>query len=262
MTVTRRSLWPLLAWVAGLGVAIVTFSTMGSGALATPALTEPGAWSGWAADRDPVVALVALLRLLVLALAWYLLVTTLAGVVGHLSRSRTTIRATDAVSPRIVRRVVRTSLGAGLAAAVAVSTVGPVRLDHSTPAAASEAPPPSADAPRMRPLPPVSPGAPMAPGGSGSQAGSTTPSPQVPTPASPPPAAADMVTVEVGDHLWAIAESQVRQHLDDPTDRDVARYWRRVVTANRDRLVDRANPDLVLPGQRFVLPPFDVEGAP
>jgi nucleoid-associated protein YgaU len=35
----------------------------------------------------------------------------------------------------------------------------------------------------------------------------------------------------------------------------VGRYWRRLIDANRDRLVDPGNPDLLLPGQELVLPP-------
>ena len=315
MTVTRRSLWPLLAWMTGLGVAIAAFSAMGTGSLAAPTLTEPGTWGGWSADRDPVVALVALLRMLVLALAWYLLLTTLLGIAGRCSRSPAAVRAADAISPQVVRRVLRTSLGAGLAAAVAVTTVGPARLDHATlVTTAAEAPPPSSDAPRMRPLPPRPPAdAPARVPASAPQPAHTSPTPlpgddttaavpapptmipeppvaTTPTPAAPTPPSAprtesaaprtdstdpartpthgaptpttpDTVTVEVGDHLWAIAEAQVRSHVTEPTDRAVGRYWRRLVAANRDRLVDPANPDLVLPGQQFVLPPFDGEVA-
>ena len=40
-----------------------------------------------------------------------------------------------------------------------------------------------------------------------------------------------------------------------PTDAEVAPYWRTVVEANRRRLVDPANPDLIRPGQVFTLPP-------
>jgi hypothetical protein len=306
MTVTRRSLWPLLAWMTGLGVAIAAFSAMGTDSLAAPTLTEPGAWGGWAADRDPVVALVALLRLVVLALAWYLLLTTLLGIAGRCSRSPAAVRAADAISPQVVRRVLRTSLGAGLAAAVAVTTVGPARLDHATlVATAAEAPPPSSDAPRMRPLPPrPTADAPARVPASAPQPARTSPAPlpgedttavmpapptmtpeppvvATPTPAAPTPPSAprtdstdpartpthgvptpttpDTMTVEVGDHLWAIAEAEVRQHVAAPTDRHVARHWRRVVAANRDRLVDPANPDLILPGQQVVLPPVEGE---
>jgi nucleoid-associated protein YgaU len=43
----------------------------------------------------------------------------------------------------------------------------------------------------------------------------------------------------------------------DATDdeRVVARYWRSLVDANRDRLVVAGDPDLIFPGQQLVLPP-------
>ena len=40
----------------------------------------------------------------------------------------------------------------------------------------------------------------------------------------------------------------------------MAAYWRRLIEANRGRLVDPDDPDLVLPGQRFVLPALDEQG--
>ena len=70
----------------------------------------------------------------------------------------------------------------------------------------------------------------------------------------------DLVTVAEGDHLWAIAERHVRQHAGDADDAEVAAYWRRLIEANRGRLVDPDDPDLVLPGQRFVLPSLDRQG--
>ena len=60
--------------------------------------------------------------------------------------------------------------------------------------------------------------------------------------------------VQPGDHLWSIAEQELAQ-LGAPTDeRSVATYWRTLVETNRDRLVDPDDPDLILPGQRIVLP--------
>lgn len=38
------------------------------------------------------------------------------------------------------------------------------------------------------------------------------------------------------------------------TDHDIARYWSRLIEANRAGLVDPANPDLVFRGQELVLP--------
>ena len=58
-----------------------------------------------------------------------------------------------------------------------------------------------------------------------------------------------------GDHLWSIAEQVVGARTDGVIDaRAVAAYWSALIDANRDRLVDAENPDLILAGQVFVLP--------
>jgi nucleoid-associated protein YgaU len=62
--------------------------------------------------------------------------------------------------------------------------------------------------------------------------------------------------VEPGDSLWAIAE-EVTRRLDgsSPGERAVSRYWQRLIGANRHDLIDPDNPDLLVPGQRLVVPP-------
>jgi nucleoid-associated protein YgaU len=78
----------------------------------------------------------------------------------------------------------------------------------------------------------------------------TSPRPQ----ASPTPDAEEW-TVELGDHLWGIAAEVVAETDLHPDDHTIARYWTRLIDANRPRLVDPDNPDLLLPGQVLVLPP-------
>jgi hypothetical protein len=61
--------------------------------------------------------------------------------------------------------------------------------------------------------------------------------------------------VEPGDHLWSIAAETLTEHLGKaPSERRVARYWQRLIDANRDRLVIPGEPDVIMPGQRLVLP--------
>lgn len=69
-----------------------------------------------------------------------------------------------------------------------------------------------------------------------------------------PPSVA-VYRVQPGDHFWSIAEQVVTQR-DGPgaPDAVVAAYWRQLIDANRDRLVDPDNPDLIMPGQVFDLP--------
>ena len=58
------------------------------------------------------------------------------------------------------------------------------------------------------------------------------------------------MTVAVGDSFWSIAERQVTTQLGRaPTDTEVVEPWLALIDANRDRLVDPTDPDLLHPGQ-------------
>lgn len=312
-----REMLPLAAWVAALVGAVVAFTAMGSGPLAAPALTDPGSWSAWAVGKDPVVATAAVLRLVVLLLAWYLLGATTVGAVARLARLTAMVRVADALSVPVVRRVLQTSLGVSLATAVAVSSTsvtgsrpGPAPMMAAAAqdvAAEAEGPAP----PRMRPLPPreataqmptppepaqtptpPDPAAATVPASTREPRPDDTEPPATPTPPretpapgdasvtgvaatpehreAPPPADAttdtpdatgtsaatdtSTVTVRPGDHLWSIAEQHLAARGTPPAEDRVAAYWRRLIEANRDQLVDPTNPDLILPGQQFVLP--------
>jgi nucleoid-associated protein YgaU len=61
-------------------------------------------------------------------------------------------------------------------------------------------------------------------------------------------------TVEAGDSFWSIAAEAVATAADVPSDRQVTGYWRRLVEANRSRLLDPGNADLLVPGQELLLP--------
>ena len=79
--------------------------------------------------------------------------------------------------------------------------------------------------------------------------------PPAPSPEPVPAAAVREWTVRPGDHFWRIAEDVLTTALHRaPADHETDPYWQRLVDANRDRLVDRANPDLLFPGQVLVLP--------
>jgi nucleoid-associated protein YgaU len=70
----------------------------------------------------------------------------------------------------------------------------------------------------------------------------------VPEPGAP---VAGRRVVIAGESFWTIAEQVVTERaLPVP----VASYWRLLVEANRDRLVDRTDPNLIHPGQELVLP--------
>lgn len=66
--------------------------------------------------------------------------------------------------------------------------------------------------------------------------------------------------VESGEHFWEIAEDTLAEGWDrTPTDQETASYWRELIEDNRDRLAPPGDPDLIHPGQVFVLP--DIPGA-
>ena len=69
-----------------------------------------------------------------------------------------------------------------------------------------------------------------------------------------PADAPDGWTVAPGDSFWSIAEELLGERLGrPPTDAEVDGPWRRLVEANRDRLVS-GDPDRLFPGQVLLLP--------
>lgn len=221
-----RRVLPLVSWVVGLAAATAVLAACGTGALAGPPLSEPAAWVEWASARDPLDAAVGLLRVAALGVCVYLLAATLLAVVVSALGLPRAIVGTDLLGGPFVRRLVGGALGATLAVAPA------------TPVAA-DGPPPTV---MMRLLD----DAPTAP---------STPTPPAVTVEAPPAPAPREWVVVPGDSFWRIAERHLEQQLTRrPTDGQVARYWVALIAANRDRLVVPSEPDLIHPGQRFVLP--------
>lgn len=118
---------------------------------------------------------------------------------------------------------------------------------------ATAGPPPSKPVPggALAPTgPPPTPSAASAP---------SPPAPAPPAPTAPAPALPSVDpgvwVVEPGDSLWSIAAEVVHTDGGASGEAAVAAYWRALVAENRARLVDPDNPDLLLPGQRLVVPP-------
>jgi nucleoid-associated protein YgaU len=57
-----------------------------------------------------------------------------------------------------------------------------------------------------------------------------------------------------GQSFWVVARLRLTAAWGSPTDSEVARYWTALIDANRDRLGDRRNPNLIYPGQELALP--------
>ncbi len=123
------------AWCGLLALALVGLHLLGSGHLSMP--WRPDAWPGWVATVGAETAIAAVLRVVALALAWYLVVATLAGAAAAAGRGPVA-RAVQAALPRFLRSLVLSARGlaissGGLAVAV-VPVLGGVGV------AASESP--------------------------------------------------------------------------------------------------------------------------
>lgn len=113
--------------------------------------------------------------------------------------------------------------------------------DAGVPRAAATDGPPTATMSRL----PAAPAAPATP--------APAPSPE---PAEPSGPEAEQWPVAPGDSFWSIAGevlADIAGHRAD--DDEISRYWRQLIAANRQRLLDPANPDLLVPGQQLALPP-------
>lgn len=280
---------PLVAWLLALAAGIGAMLWLGQGHLATPPLTDTEAWTTWFAQRDPLIAAMALFRLLVLALAWYLVGVTAVSLVAHVAQAARLVRLADALSVPLVRHLTQQAVGLALATAAVAS------VSHA-PDASSLAPPVAAGADvsatvgtQTLAMESLSPGtlamrAEVATGAEGitmrrddvdtsvvtggvdeaytlrmarltpsADDSAEAPSVEHASPTGP----RDAATVEVrpGDHLWSIAERALaRSWGRSPSDREVEPYWREVIAENRDRLSNPEDPDLLLPGQVLMLP--------
>lgn len=232
----------LLVWTTFLALAIALLHRVG-GTLAPPPLAQPGELNHWLAQRDPAAAAFAITRLLVLAMAWYLLAATLVGVIvtaaTRFHPAGPVIRAINALTLPLVRRLVQASVGVSVVTALLAGPVGPVGATQGE--ASSSTTTSSVGPPVIRRLPDAP----------------SEPPPVAPTPALTPsePAHGETWTVRSGDHFWSVAERTLRQAWGHPpSDREVDRYWRALVQLNVSMLRDAGNPDLIFPGQVMALP--------
>jgi LysM domain len=276
--------WRLLAWTAALALGLRGLHALGAGPIGVP-LSSADDLSAWLDRTPPEVMAVAIVRLVAVAAGWYLAVCTLALTLTRpVGRSRVASAAARA-TPAIVRRLVVGGGGLGLAAGTVVGAlpstmVAPAPL-APRPAAASivramedPGPPtatmthgprdmptavmtrmPAEDAPTavMTRLPtqdtPPTTVTTRLPATDAPHASRSPPARATRDSAAAPPS----WTVEAGDSFWSIAAETLAEAGETPTDRRVIGYWRRLVEANRGRLLDPGNPDLLVPGQELVL---------
>jgi hypothetical protein len=246
MTTARRNATVL---TAGAVLAAVVLHRAGAGTLAAPDRWTVDGWRALAVDHGPAVTALVLVRLAALtACAWLALLGALTTALAR-SRHRLVRRWLRAVTPRMLRPALG-AVGALTLAAPAAHAAEPVST------------PPVMVLVTTTTVPATSAVSAAIP--------STTNVPITTTPAPPPPTmrrlpdpvvgnpapAGHTWTVARGEHFWHIAEVTITRHLGrTPRTAEVDAYWRRLVAANRDRLVDRDNADLLFAGQEVVLPP-------
>ena len=224
------------SWVVGLLAALAALRLAGGGELAAPPLGSLDALDRWVTGRGAVAASIALVRFAAELAVWYLLGLSLLHAVAGLLRVRGIAALADALALPGTTRVVRAGLGFGLLASTAMT-------------AESSVPPAAAQRVGVAVMSPIEVDEP-APTGS---AAMTPLVEQDPAPVAPP--SPTTYRVESGDSFWVIAADTLAGAWGRrPTDLEIDPYWRSLVDANRDRLVGD-DPDLILPGQVFELPP-------
>jgi uncharacterized membrane protein YgcG len=119
--------------------------------------------------------------------------------------------------------------------------------------------------PAYEPTPPPEPGAREAPGdagsgGGGDQGGGTSGGGGTGGEEPSGTGQEQAYRVQRGDNLWTIARDHLRSARSggsgEPTNREVAEYWAKVVEANRNGLRS-GDPDLIYPDEKIALPPAD-----
>lgn len=225
-----------------------------------PGLGAPAA--DWFREVAPAEGLLAVLRLAVLVGLAYLLGATLLTVASAMIRSDPVDRWAERCTGPTLHRFLRAAAGVGIGTvtswqSIAAGAAPPPVTAPSEPVPAATAEPTAEEITTLTRIDDPDAPAPEEESVRSPSAPADAPDPAVTAPTDG--AGADTTawwTVEPGDHLWRIAEETLLDLRGEaPSTDEVAAYWHVVCEANHDRLVDPDNPDLIMPGQRIVLPP-------
>jgi hypothetical protein len=248
---------------AGAGVRLI-----GRGSLTVP-LGSVDELARWAQETSPAVMAMALLRLAAFGACGYLGLTVTLFVVADAAGWRRVAALAARAMPATLRYAATGGAQLSLAAGAVFGSVNPVAAAPGTPAGA---PPPATatmwqlDAETEPPPTPAATATMVHLGSDHPTAERDATSESALTPAAalqpsmdPAAATAAVETWVVGasDSFWSIAETIVADGSTStpPSELDIGRYWRQLITANRDRLVAPDHPDLLIPGQTLVVPP-------
>lgn len=236
---TRRPVRALV-WIALLGATIAGLRLAATGDLVTPPLTALDDLEAWVDVRGPVPTAIGLVRLLAEAAAWYLLALSILHVLAGALRFRTGQALADALVLPGARHLLHAALGMTLFAAGPAperdeAGTAVVAAGHDVGSGSRAEERGSVGTAVMRPL-------------ETADRGSTA----TMTPLAPP----RTWPVQPDESFWTIAADVLADAWGRPaTDREIDPFWRALVATNHDRLVDRDDPDLILPGQVFEVPP-------
>lgn len=255
----------------------------------------PVDWSAfdvWVRFTPPDQVVMAAGRYLALALAYWLLLSSIIYSVGLISDLPNLVRSVEWGTLPLVRNAARRAV----ALTMATVTIAPssimlspsIRFRHDAPAGSDvhvdgvdrKAPQEDTDRKANGAVISVTDNGLILPPG----ATVTVPKPTRPSVATPqlvdrtqiPPKSTDRQTTGIepnppvteavateyqvidGDSLWSIAAHHLAaSHPEAPvSDREVARYWVQVVGLNRASLTSK-NPDMIFPGEVIILPPVD-----
>ena len=237
-----------VVWLAAEVAAVIALTGLGS---RPPFAAPPDGIGAWLRTAPPADVVVAGLRWVALAGAWWLLAGTLLYLVASLARVPAAVRATRWMALPAVRRAVDAACavslvaGAVLAPTAAGAATGDatvtttVRDGHSGGLASLPAAPttPVTTAPAAPPA--------------------AAPAP-APAPVPPTVAVAATVVLVPGDNLWEVSARHLAatsgRTRADVGDAEIAPYWVALCDRNRATLVS-GDPNLVFPGEVVTFPP-------
>lgn len=207
------------------------------------------------------VALGSAARLAGLAIAYWLLASTVLYSLASLARLPRALRAISSLTWRPLRRLIDGGLASSVAIAIALPAHATVAPGY-VPVPASD-PPPETTSTNLTIETTI---------GTPTTAVISPPIDILYLPIEPaavpvPVATDDRGTVETehvvvmpGDNMWLLAERRLRDVLGrEAGDHEVAPYWLAVIGANRDR-IRSGDPDLIFPGEVLVLPAWSIGG--
>ena len=250
---TARRLTSLLVLLAGEVAAVVLLARLGRREPFAIPFDDVG---NWVRATDPADAVVALIRLVALVAAGWLLLTTLIYMAARATDTSRALRALEWATLPTVRRVVDRAL-VFVAVGALVSPASAVRLASSSSTAGTVRDGRSGSSVSTTPAPTPAPG--PTPTTPATTRPTTTPAiARVPAaPTSSIGTRDSAVVVAPGDNLWSLAAAQLaattgraRATLDNG---EIARYWVVVCDANRAR-VRSGDVNLIYPGELIVLP--------